>query len=514
MIICFPTTFGLKIKSFWYYIPVTMVAGAKYDFSFWTKRIGGITVYVNETSDQVTPLYTYTGTQTLDNNWKQTICTSYIALASGQVYIQIAYSGSTYGSGTGYLDDVKVIETSAGNQNSWSITGSSGTNMVSNFIGTSDAQGLVFKTNSIERAQFDPTGAFILKTSAVFKEDIKLEKGFTFDGNKGISFTPSTASSPAKFHYGNKPTSILPINCAAGPQALANHQFGGMLQIYDTDASGNYVANSGLLNFQTWSGGSSIDASIGGQTGQGGLLLNYFCGNNTYINTGVNGGNVVMGDKVYANKNLKIGSGWSNISGNTSLEINQNDNNSSALKINTSNNTIKAFVINNTNHASNSLEILADGATQINSQNANPFTIKQPSTGNVILNVNQNGQVTIGLRHPAVAHSDALFGVDGKAIFTSVWVTQTSWADDVFKPNYQLPDLSYVETYYSNNQHLPNIPSEKEVLENGVNVSDMQKLLLQKIEELTLYTVDLNKQVKQLKENNYNLQQQLDNLKN
>ena len=89
------------------YIPITMVAGAKYDFSFWSKRIGGITVYVNETSDQVTPLYTYTGAQTLDNNWKQTICTSYIALASGQVYIQIAYSGSTYGSGTGSLDDVK-----------------------------------------------------------------------------------------------------------------------------------------------------------------------------------------------------------------------------------------------------------------------------------------------------------------------------------------------------------------------------------------------------------------------
>lgn len=126
--------------------------------------------------------------------------------------------------------------------------------------------------------------------------NVELKKGFTFDGSKGISFTPSTSNTSNKFHYGNKVLNI-PEACAAAPQAWANHQFGGIMQIYDADASGNYVANSGLLNFQTWSGGSSIDASIGGVNNNGVLLLNWFCGNDVSICQGTYGGIVKMGKK-------------------------------------------------------------------------------------------------------------------------------------------------------------------------------------------------------------------------
>ncbi len=75
-----------------------------------------------------------------------------------------------------------------------------------------------------------------------------------------------------------------------------------------------------------------------------------------------------------------------------------------------------------------------------------------------------------------------------------VKVEATGWSDFVFGKDYDLPKLSEVEKHINDKQHLPGIPSEKEVLENGVNVVDMQAKLLQKIEELTLYVIDLKKE--------------------
>ena len=59
--------------------------------------------------------------------------------------------------------------------------------------------------------------------------------------------------------------------------------------------------------------------------------------------------------------------------------------------------------------------------------------------------------------------------------------------------------LNEVEKYYKANQHLPEVPSENEVKEKGLNVGDMNVILLKKIEELTLYIVDLKKEVEDLK---------------
>ncbi|MBC8488849.1 MAG: hypothetical protein H8D45_22735 [Bacteroidetes bacterium] len=72
------------------------------------------------------------------------------------------------------------------------------------------------------------------------------------------------------------------------------------------------------------------------------------------------------------------------------------------------------------------------------------------------------------------------------------------WKDEVFEENYPLPSLSQVEQYIKENKHLPDIPSEAEVLENGINVGEMNALLLQKIEELTLYVIELENRIKEL----------------
>ncbi len=75
-----------------------------------------------------------------------------------------------------------------------------------------------------------------------------------------------------------------------------------------------------------------------------------------------------------------------------------------------------------------------------------------------------------------------------------------SWPDYVFKDDYKLSSLAEVEEYIEENKHLPNVPSEEEVLKDGINLGEMDAILLRKIEELTLYMIDLKKENKELRQ--------------
>lgn len=79
-------------------------------------------------------------------------------------------------------------------------------------------------------------------------------------------------------------------------------------------------------------------------------------------------------------------------------------------------------------------------------------------------------------------------------------IVETAWADFVFEDNYQLPQLSEVEKYIDATGHLPGIPTAKEVAESGVSVGDMNAKLLQKVEELTLYVIEQQKEIDKLKQ--------------
>lgn len=70
------------------------------------------------------------------------------------------------------------------------------------------------------------------------------------------------------------------------------------------------------------------------------------------------------------------------------------------------------------------------------------------------------------------------------------------WADYVFKKDYKLRTLEEVEQHIAEKGHLPNIPSAKEVEKNGINLGEMDAKLLEKIEELTLYSIEQDKQIK------------------
>ena len=76
---------------------------------------------------------------------------------------------------------------------------------------------------------------------------------------------------------------------------------------------------------------------------------------------------------------------------------------------------------------------------------------------------------------------------------------KSSWSDYVFQKNYNLRKLIDVEQFIKEKKHLPDIPSAKEVAEEGYSQHEMNKVLLQKVEELTLYVIELEKQVNALK---------------
>jgi hypothetical protein len=88
--------------------------------------------------------------------------------------------------------------------------------------------------------------------------------------------------------------------------------------------------------------------------------------------------------------------------------------------------------------------------------------------------------------------------VKGKVRAEEVKVYNT-WADYVFANNYDLKPLAKVEEYIVQNGHLPNVPSAKEITENGLALGEMAKIQQEKIEELTLYLIQQNKEIEELK---------------
>ena len=74
----------------------------------------------------------------------------------------------------------------------------------------------------------------------------------------------------------------------------------------------------------------------------------------------------------------------------------------------------------------------------------------------------------------------------------------TLWADFVFEPTFKLKSLNEVEGFIRKNKHLPDVPTTSDVAKNGIDLAETQAILLQKIEELTLYVIEQNKKIKQL----------------
>lgn len=76
--------------------------------------------------------------------------------------------------------------------------------------------------------------------------------------------------------------------------------------------------------------------------------------------------------------------------------------------------------------------------------------------------------------------------------------SDNNWADYVFEKDYNLMSIKDLESYITKNKHLPEVPTTEEVLEEGVELKEMNILLLKKVEELTLHLINQNKRIEEL----------------
>ena len=125
--------------------------------------------------------------------------------------------------------------------------------------------------------------------------------------------------------------------------------------------------------------------------------------------------------------------------------------------------------------------------------NATIMTMKKKGV-NVLTSLDVTGKITC---HNEIEVAEVLKANQIKA--QDINVELNNAADYVFEENYNLRPLSEVESYVKENKHLPGVPSAAEISENGMSVSQMSNLLLEKVEELTLHMIELEKENKALK---------------
>lgn len=134
------------------------------------------------------------------------------------------------------------------------------------------------------------------------------------------------------------------------------------------------------------------------------------------------------------------------------------------------------------------VDVVDGSAASVNLSDNSPATIPKFAIGNNGGTIYiSDGNVGIGTSTPK-----APFTVNGTILATEVNV-QTNvneYPDYVFTPDYKLMHLNDLESFIIKNGHLPDVPTAKHAVNNGMNLSEMNVLLLQKIEELTLYTIE------------------------
>lgn len=157
-------------------------------------------------------------------------------------------------------------------------------------------------------------------------------------------------------------------------------------------------------------------------------------------------------------------------------------------------------------YSHNSWEGLA--CVKIGTESEHPVVL-MAGYGRDAMFINTNGNIGIGTHAPG----DYRLAVEGILGARKIKVTQAAWADYVFDSCYQLKPLNQVEQYIQENKHLPDVPSAATVDKEGIDVGDSQALLLKKIEELTLYIIQQNKEIKAQHEEIKELKQEMKALK-
>jgi len=180
-----------------------------------------------------------------------------------------------------------------------------------------------------------------------------------------------------------------------------------------------------------------------------------------------------------------------------------------AFKAVVHNNNAKGIGIYNKNYAHDVFSVYANGTIQASNENFRFFSLN--NEGHMELH-NANGaffEITPdGIMEISNATGKTLkLEANGTLKSRRVKVDQESWPDYVFEKEYKLMPLKDVAEYIEAHGHLPNIPSESEIIDNGLDLGQMNVLLMEKIEELTLHAIEQQKVIEAMKIEIKNLQQ-------
>ncbi|ROH97743.1 hypothetical protein [Chryseobacterium daecheongense] len=365
------------------------------------------------------------------------------------------------------------------NAQSWNLTGNLGTNPGTDFIGTTDNQPLVFKTNNTEKVKITPNGRFIFfnvtTPGQIWDKNLFFGGGYDnptgfYNTAFGMGSLTQNASGNGNTALGNNTMSLITSgdnNVAIGQNSMRNTQSGS----FNTG-----VGMNALEHFQTGVGNVGLGNSA---MGSGGLTGDYNLAVGTsalrYINNG--NFNVIVG----ADSFRAVVSGSNN--------INVGYSNARYITSGSNNIFIGSNIVPYTTSPNNELNI-----------------------GNWI--IGNNGTIGIGafinpLPSDGIA-SDGnkykLFVKDGiKTEKVKVDVSSANgWADYVFEKDYKLMPLKDLEKYIKGNGHLPEVPTTEEAIKNGIELKEMNILLLKKVEELTLYVIEQQKRIDALESKGQN----------
>jgi len=364
---------------------------------------------------------------------------------------------------------------------SWNITGNSGTNPATDFVGTRDNQPLVFKINGSEKMRLSPNGRLVFYDvhSQTWAYNLYIGGGNEIpSGNPGdVNFanvavglgsmsSNTTGSSNTALGYNTMTNSTTGSgNLAIGINAMqfsvnANNNVAVGLNNLSGMVSGEFNTAVGFMALRSW--GSTASVPLIGNTAVGKTALlrlldgnyNTVLGQNSFMNTKKGNYNIAIGsnnapDAENAAGNIYIGNNLVPVNLQPSNELN-----------------IGNWIVGN------------NGTIGIGQ-----FISPLPADGNTPDGTKYKLFVKDGIRTEKVKVDLA---------------SANGWADYVFKKEYKLNTLEAVERHIEEKGHLPNIPSAEDVKKNGINLGEMDAKLLEKIEELTLYVIQLNKDVKQL----------------
>lgn len=420
-------------------------------------------------------------------------------------------------------------------RNDWQMGGNQNTDPFSHFIGTLDSIDFVFRTHGIERLRLSANGAIN------FGNNLNVGNTLNFSNNRVIDYKAADAIGPEVMSFGSR-VSTLPwtIPCITPfIPGQVTYQFEGLMQLYGQAAGGNI--NVLQMGFD---GVNSVIDAMGTSTDPIGnrLLLNYNCGKDVFVGKTNLGGNLTANNNLFAVGNTGLGTddpaGYRlNVNGDINFSGNILKNGQPVLGAiwnidNTGINYIGNVGIGISNpvealqlgdrmvihtsmpnkmigyncHWGNSSlryeKLLNDESSALFFSESGDILLKTSPSGaanswldwNDVMSIRNDGHIAIGCN----PENNFLLAVNGAIRCKKVKVEATSWCDFVFTDDYKLRSLNEVQNFIEANKHLPDIPSAAEIEQNGIDLAELVKLQMLKIEELTLYLIQLSKENEKL----------------